>query len=62
MPEGSIVEGALFSVIIVTIVILLFIWSDSHPHREHFQPNNFNATQNEPNIFNATTSLTNLTH
>ena len=61
MPEGSIVEGALFSVIIVTIVILLFIWSDSHP-REHFQPNNFNATQNEPNIFNATTSLTNLTH
>ena len=39
MPEGSIVEGALCSVIIVTIVILLFIWSDSHPRHEHLQPN-----------------------
>ena len=62
MPEGSIVEGVLFTTVIVTIVILLLVWSTLHPHHEHFQPNNFNATQNEPNIFNATTSLTNLTH
>ena len=62
MSDGDIIGNAMCYAVIVTIVILLLVWSTSHPHHENFQPNNFNATQNEPNIFNATTNLTNLTH
>ena len=61
MPEGSIVEGVLCTIVIVTIVILfLVLTTDIHDTKifNHY----FKATPNETNIFNATTNLTNLTH
>ena len=61
MPEGSIVEGVLFTTVIVTIVILFLVWSTDIQSTKIFN-HYFKATQNEPNIFNATTNLTNLTH
>ena len=47
MHDGSFCEGAMFSILIVTIVTLFLIWSTSHGQ---FEQPNFNATHNLTNL------------
>ena len=57
MPEGSIIEGVLCSIVIVTAVTLILVLSIDFQDTKNFN-HYFKETPNETNIFNATANFT----